>query len=195
MNNVYKNKANTLIKVALYISIGAIMIQGLIKLIFGVGWYDIEINAKLSEFYLFKIDIIQTILMQILLMFNFVIIIAIANNATIKSVICKTWYLLMWTYLLNYLSDYTFIVQIAICLTLNCVYNYNGKFKDVVKTSLIAMVVMVCMAMYQIIIMVIRYGLVQDTNYIFNFYEQLTLIVNMYILTYLVYRVRGQKHG
>lgn len=179
-------------KVVFGLSIASILISGLIKLIWGVDWFDLEVNKRLSEFFLFKNIIVQHIVMQISLMFNYVLIIAIVNKALLKDVFKKLWWLLILTYGINYLGRQAFFFLTPITgILLNIIYCYRidkNTFKKILKGVCLVILATILLTIYQASTLLIRFNYIPPLDTVFSFYVQLIVLLDMYIFGYFTYK-------
>ena len=191
MNNIINKKVYQFMNIAFILSIVSIIITGVLKLLFNIDIFDMEINNKISNFFLFKNLTIQHILLQISLMFNYTLIIAITNKTKITSVVNKTWILLILTWLVNLLSRETaFYMTTLIGIIINIVYCYRINIKSV-KSILISscklILISFLLLIYQYITILIRLNHIPTPNETFSFYEQVIYLMDMYIIMLLYY--------
>lgn len=188
-----KEKIPVFLKVALTVSVASIVIQGLIKLIWKVDWFDLEVNQRLADFFLFKNEIVQVIILQIFFMFNFVIVIAIANKDKIIDVIKSIWWLLILTYFLNFIpKEYAFFIVPFSGILINMFYCLKRKYniKHALKTSALIILITIIMSMYQSLSLFIRFNKIPNVNEIFGFYEQFIFLIDMYLVAYFYYHFK-----
>jgi hypothetical protein len=193
MQNEIKEKINIFIKIALILSILSIFVQGGLKLCFGVDWFDLEVNQKLSDFFLFKNVTIQIILDKLLLFFNYLIMIAIAIRHSMKKVFNKTWILITIAVLLDFVLSPQLMFIPALFGGIILIYyfcrikNKKSKLYKVILDFIIASLLLV---VYQAATLFIRFNGLPQLGMTFTFYEELVYVIDMYILCYFIYKLR-----
>jgi hypothetical protein len=188
-----RDKMPVFLKVALIASIASIVIQGAIKLIWKVDWFDFGINQSIADFYLFKNEIVQKIILQLSLMFNYVIVIAIANKVSIKDIVKRTWWLLILTYLFNYIGKDIATLFIPLGgILISIIYNISikTKLKEIIKSSAKIILISLILTLYQYITIMIRMNHVPTPSTVYGFYETIIFVLDMYVIAYLYYKLK-----
>jgi hypothetical protein len=129
-------------------------------------------------------------------MFNYVIIIAIANKAGIKDVIKKTWILLILTYLFNYIDkEFTQLLVPLAGIFISIIYNIRmkTKLKGILISSAKMVVISIILISYQYITIMIRMNHIADPSTIYGFYETIVFVFDMYVIAFLYYILQRRR--
>lgn len=196
MKDVIKEKLEITINLLFILSIVSIIASGLLKFIFNIEVFDMEINKNISNFCVFKNTIFQSIILQFSLMFNYALVIAISNKTKIKSVFRKIWFLLILTWAVNLFNkSTTFYMTSVIAILINTIYCFrinNKNIKDIVVSNLTLILISILTLIYQYITIFIRLNHIPQPDEIFSFYEQIVYLFDMYIIM-IFYYIKQRK--
>lgn len=196
--NEIKQKFDKFWKLAFILSVVSIIVQGLLKLIFKVDWFDLEVNRNIENFFLFRNEIAIAIISQLMALYNFIIFIAIASKSKIKAILSNpiVLILLLSTWLLNLLPQETIFYMSPITgLIILVVFNIlnNKDIKQVLKASFIFILVSIIMFIYQVVTIAIRLNHIPNPATVYSFYEKAVYVFDMYIMCYFYYKAKGVK--
>jgi hypothetical protein len=191
-----KQKFDKFWKLAFILSVVSIIVQGLLKLIFKVDWFDLEVNRNIENFFLFRNEISQTVILQCMAMYNFIIFIAISTKSKVKNILSSLIIviLLSCTYFMNLLPQQTIYYMTSIVgLGLTVIFDVfinKSSLKHILWSSFKFCILSASMLVYQYVTIGIRLNVFPKPEMVFSFYEKLVYTFDMYWLCFLYYKIK-----
>jgi hypothetical protein len=185
-----ENKVDILEKVLLQVAVGFTLIQWLLILIFNIDGLDLEVSSRLSQFFILQPIWVQYIIKIVAVSFNCFIFASIATKVTLKILFKKTFYLFVMVIPFVLIGgNFQFYGIVIVSMIFSTIVVLRGISDTKICVAIgKTFGLIVLSAMFQFIVMFIRFRYLLSTDGILSFYQELILSRDLYIIIYLFYR-------